>query len=347
MLDFNNVIEDINSKNITDKILLSMLDIRVVFFNKYKYLIEVENPSENTEFQKITNIIDNIYSIKDNTHTFIMEKQFHLLLEKYFKVIDTNQIYVGYKEHEYSFIEKTTEEYFIYTDGIFIIKCINTCSFDAFPPVSNYSIKLVSNNNDIIEKISDLTCSSHYNNTVRDITEGCLDPLKYYNKFLKFYIEYSVNTPEIFIENYNSFGGTLQFYVDKNNPNKFHFIYDTIYMGMCINKPYYTQNKKLSDNDKFINLFKFGNEELYDFMEACLLNKEKQTTITPIYNSIANINVIGNKPECVKLTIDSDLSEIPEYVCNLCTRMRLNDKNEYKEKIYSNKTLNVLTVEFL
>lgn len=346
MFDFDNVIEDINSKNITDKILLSMLDIRVLFFNKYKYLIEVENPSENTEFQKITNIIDNIYSIKDNTHTFIMEKQFHLLLEKYFKVIDTNQIYTGYKKHEYIFNE-TPENHFVYTDGIFIIECNEIRSFDTFLTVGNYSIKLVSNNNDIIEKISDLTCSSHYNNTVRDITEGCLDPLKYYNKILKFYIEHSVDTPEIFIENYNSFRGTLQFYVDKNNPNKFHFIYDTIYMGMYINKPNYTQNKKLSDNDKFINLFKFGNEELYVFMEACLLNKKKQTTIAPIYNSIANISVIGNKPEGVKLTIDSDLSEIPEYVCNLCTRMRLNDKNEYKEKKYSNKTLNVLTVEFL
>ena len=98
--------------------------------------------------------------------------------------------------------------------------------------------------------------------------------------------------------------------------------------------------------DRFVYLFKFGNKDLYDFMEVCLCNREKQTTIAPIYN-IANVNVVENNQVSVKLTIDSDLSEIPEYVRNLCVHMRLNDKNEYKEKTYSNKTLNVLTVEFI
>ena len=52
MFDFNNVIEDNNSIESTDKVFLSMLDIRVLFFNKYKYLIEVKNPSEDKGFQK-------------------------------------------------------------------------------------------------------------------------------------------------------------------------------------------------------------------------------------------------------------------------------------------------------
>lgn len=107
MFDFNNVIEDNNSKETTDKVFLSMLDIRVLFFNKYKYLIEVKNPSEDKGFQKITNIIDNTYGNKDNKNPFIMEKQFHLLLEKYFKVIDTKQLYPGYKEHEPYFTNNT------------------------------------------------------------------------------------------------------------------------------------------------------------------------------------------------------------------------------------------------
>lgn len=118
MFDFNNVIEDNNSKETTDKVFLSMLDIRVLFFNKYKYLIEVKNPSENKEFQKITNLIDNNYGNKNNKYPFIMEKQFHLLLEKYFNVIDTTQIYVGYKEHEYNLNPSVEEEQKLYTQMV-------------------------------------------------------------------------------------------------------------------------------------------------------------------------------------------------------------------------------------
>lgn len=134
--------------------------------------------------------------------------------------------------------------------------------------------------------------------------------------------------------------------MDKGNPNRFYFIYDTIYMRVLLHKRLVTKNKKLCNDVGLAYLFKFVNKDLYDFIEVCLLKEGKQTTIAPIYN-IANINVVKNSQVCVKLTIDSDLSEIPEYVRNLCAHIRLNPKNEYKENTYSDKTLKVLTVEFL
>lgn len=175
MFDFNNVIEDNNSKETTDKVFLSMLDIRVLFFNKYKYLIEVKNPSEDKGFQKITNIIDNTYGNKNNKCPFIMEKQFHLLLEKYFKVIDTKQLYPGYKEYEPYFTNnsKRTEQ-IIYTDGIFMIEETSEGSLTIFSPDHDYSIKLASYNDKLIEQITDLSYPSNYNKIVRDITEECL-----------------------------------------------------------------------------------------------------------------------------------------------------------------------------
>jgi hypothetical protein len=351
MFDFNNIIEDNNSNEITDRIYLSMLDIRVLFFNKYKYLIEVENPSDNIEFQKITNIINNTYGDKDNKRPFIMEKQFHLLLEKYFKVIDTKQLYPGYRKSEPYFVNSDENKQIIYTDSIFIIEemIIDTGSFSTFSNECSYSIKLdLKNNDDIIEKISDLTYPLLYNKVIGNITEGCLNPLNYYNKLLDICDNVTLEGIDSYMLNYNLLKGTVLFYMDNNSPNKFYFIYDTIYMRSILHKRLVTQNKKLCSDNRFIYLFKFGNDNLYNFIEGCILNREKQTTIAPIYNnSIVNVNIIENVPVYVKLTIDNDLSEIPEYVRNLCVHMRLNDKNEYKEKTYSNKTLNVLTVEFI
>lgn len=212
---------------------------------------------------------------------------------------------------------------------------------------NSYSIKLVSNNDDIIEKITNLSYPSPYNKIVMDITEGCLLPLNYYNKVIEIYNNAAAIDYEPYISNYNLLKGAIQFYMDKNKPNKFYFVYNTIYMRLLLHKRLVTQNKKLCDDVRLAYLFKFGNRDLYNFLEVCLCNRGKQTTIAPIYNNIANVNVVKNSPVCVKLTIDSDLSEIPEYVRNLCVHMRLNDKNEYKEKIYSHKTLNVLTVEFI
>lgn len=347
MFDFNNVIEDNNSKETTDKVFLSMLDIRVLFFNKYKYLLEVKNPSEDKGFQKITNIIDNTYGNKNNKCPFIMEKQFHILLEKYFKVIDTKQLYPGYKEHEPYFTNnsKRTEQ-IIYTDGIFMIEEINEGSLAIFSSGCDYSIKLASYNDKLIEQITDLSFPSTYNKVVEDITEGCLTPFNYYNKVTEFYNN-AVDDYEPYISNYNLLKGAIQFYMDKGNTNRFYFIYDTIYMKQLLHKRLVIKNKELCDDVGLAYLFKFGNKDLYDFIEVCLLKRRKQTTIAPLYNNIANVNVVENNQVCVKLTIDSDLSEIPEYVRNLCARIRLNPKNEYKENTYSDKTLKVLTVEFL
>ena len=347
MFDFNNVIEDNNSKETIDKVFLSMLDIRVLFFNKYKYLIEVKTPSEGKEFQKITNIIDNTYGNKNNKSPFIMEKQFHLLLEKYFKVIDTKQLYPEYKEYEPYFTNNSKKtEQIIYTDGIFMIEEISEGSLTIFSSDHDYSIKLASYNDKLIEQITGLSYPSNYNKIVRDITEECLSPLNYYNKLLEICEYVTLEGTVSYMLNYNLLKGAIQFYMDNNNHNKFYFIYDTIYIRQLLHKRLVTQNKKLGDDDRFVYLFKFGNKDLYDFIEVCLCNRGKQTTIAPIYN-IANVNVVENNPVSVKLTIDSDLSEIPEYARNLCVHMRLNDNNEYKEKIYSHKSLNVLTVEFL
>lgn len=348
MFDFNDVINDNNSKETTDKVFLSMLDIRVLFFNKYNYLIDVKKPSEYKEFQKITNIIDNTYGNKNNKCPFIMEKQFHLLLEKYFKVIDTKQLSPEYKEHEPYFTNNSKKsEQIIYTDGIFIIEEIRDGSLLIFSSDCDYSIKLASYNDKLIEQIADISYPSHYNKIVGDITEGCLSPLNYYNKLLEIFEYVTLEGFDSYMLNYNLLKGAIQFYMDKSNPNKFYFVYDTIYMKQLLHKRLVTQNKKLCDNDRFVYLFKFGNRDLYDFIEVSLLSRGKQTTIAPLYSHIANVNVVENSPVSVKLTIDSDLSEIPEYVRNLCVRIRLNPKNEYKENTYSDKTLKVLTVEFL
>lgn len=57
MFDFNSTIDDIqgNVNDIAEDIALSNLDIRTIFYGKYKLLLELE-PVKNTKFYKITNI---------------------------------------------------------------------------------------------------------------------------------------------------------------------------------------------------------------------------------------------------------------------------------------------------
>lgn len=57
MFDFNSTIDDIqgNVNDIAEDIISSNLDIRTIFYNKYKLLLELE-PVKNTKFYKITNI---------------------------------------------------------------------------------------------------------------------------------------------------------------------------------------------------------------------------------------------------------------------------------------------------
>lgn len=67
MFDFNSTIEDINGNvdDIAEDIALSNLDIRSIFYGKYKLLLELE-PVKNTGFYKITNISEKNVIIVQN-----------------------------------------------------------------------------------------------------------------------------------------------------------------------------------------------------------------------------------------------------------------------------------------
>lgn len=296
MFDFNTVIS--NSDNILNDILLSTIDIKILFYNKYHILLDIEN-KDAMYFQEIRNIRENeIYFPNYNGIKLLKNNLYNIF----------NDIFVNK-----TYIDDNGVKSYISSDGIFEIKVE-----ELFNREIKYYIKLVNNIN--IDDISILCDCVEYNEICKNISDGCLNPITYYD----FITGGNIEEEYRFIVNFQNFIGYMKYYWDKEK-NIFYFIYNTEYIKYLGN---------------FLNVFCISNEQFFTYIKHNLLNKEKTSLsykvdkIDLLYNNI-NTNLQKNY-KYVNFTISNDLTGIPEIVLNSCCRK--NNKG--------NEVLNVLSITF-
>ena len=296
MFDFNTVIT--NSDNTLNDILLSTIDIKILFYNKYHILLDIEN-KDAMHFQEIRNIRENeIYFPNYNGIKLLKNNLYNIF----------NDIFVNK-----TYIDDNGVKSYISSDGIFEIKVE-----ELFNRETKYYIKLVNNIN--IDDISILCDCVEYNEICKNISDGCLNPITYYD----FITGGNIEEEYRFIVNFQNFIGYMKYYWDKEK-NIFYFIYNTEYIK-------YIEN--------FLNVFCISNEQFFTYIKHNLLNKKKTSLsykvdkIKLLYNKI-NTNLQKNY-KYVNFTISNDLSGIPEIVLN--STCRKNNKG--------NEVLNVLSITF-
>lgn len=296
MFDFNTVIT--NSDNTLNDILLSTIDIKILFYNKYHILLDIEN-KDAMHFQEICNIRENeIYFPNYNGIKLLKNNLYNIF----------NDIFVNK-----TYIDDNGVKSYISSDGIFEIKVE-----ELFNRETKYYIKLVNNIN--IDDISILCDCVEYNEICKNISDGCLNPITYYD----FITGDNIEEEYRFIVNFQNFIGYMKYYWDKEK-NIFYFIYNTEYIK-------YLEN--------FLNVFCISNEQFFTYIKHNLLNKKKTSLsykvdkIKLLYNKI-NTNLQKNY-KYVNFTISNDLSGIPEIVLN--STCRKNNKG--------NEVLNVLSITF-
>lgn len=296
MFDFNTVIT--NSDNTLNDILLSTIDIKILFYNKYHILLDIEN-KDAMHFQEICNMRENeIYFPNYNGIKLLKNNLYNIF----------NDIFVNK-----TYIDDNGVKSYISSDGIFEIKVE-----ELFNREIKYYIKLVNNIN--IDDISILCDCVEYNEICKNISDGCLNPITYYD----FITGGNIEEEYRFIVNFQNFIGYMKYYWDKEK-NIFYFIYNTEYIK-------YLEN--------FLNVFCISNEQFFTYIKHNLLNKKKTSLsykvdkIKLLYNKI-NTNLQKNY-KYVNFTISNDLSGIPEIVLN--STCRKNNKG--------NEVLNVLSITF-
>lgn len=295
MFDFNTVIS--NSDNILNDILLSTIDIKILFYNKYHILLDIEN-KDAMHFQEIRNINENEIYFPNYVGIKLLKNNLYNIF---------NDICVN------NYIDGDGVKSYISSDGIFEIKVV-----ELFNRETKYYIKLVNNIN--IDDISILCDCAEYNEICKNISNGCLNPITYYD----FITGGNIEEEHRFIVNFQNFIGYMKYYWDKEK-NIFYFIYNTEYIKYLGN---------------FLNVFCISNEQFFTYIKHNLLNKEKTSLsykvdkIDLLYNNI-NTNLQKNY-KYVNFTISNDLTGIPEIVLNSCCRK--NNKG--------NEVLNVLSITF-
>lgn len=295
MFDFNTVIS--NSDNTLNDILLSTIDIKILFYNKYHILLDIKN-KDAIHFQEICNI-------RENEIYFPNYIGIKLLKNNLYNIF--NDICVN------NYINDNGVKSYISSDGIFEIKVE-----ELFNRETKYYIKLVDNIN--IDDISILCDCAEYNEICKNISDGCLNPITYYD----FITGGNIEEEYRFIVNFQNFIGYMKYYWDKEK-NIFYFIYNTEYIKYLGN---------------FLNVFCIFNEQFVAYIKHNLLNKEKTSLsykvdkIKLLYNNI-NTN-LQKKYKYINFTISNDLTGIPEIILNSCCRK--NNKG--------NEVLNVLSITF-
>ena len=287
MFDFNTVIS--NCDNTLNDILLFNIDIKILFYNKYHILLDIEN-KDAIHFQEICNIRENEIYFPNYTGIKLLKNNLYNI----FNAICIN-----------NYIDGNGVKSYISSDGIFEIKVEKL-----FNRKTKYYIKLVDNIN--IDDISILCDCAEYNEICKNILDGCFNPITYYD----FITGGNLEEEHRFIENFQNFIGYMKYYWDKEK-NIFYFIYDTEYILE------HTQQLKKYPR-AFLNVFGISNEQFFTYMKHNLLNKKKTTLsykvdkIVLFYNNI-NTNLQKNY-KYVNFTISNDLTGIPKIVLNSCCR---------------------------
>ena len=170
MYDFNNILNDIQVEQnaTTNNIVMSNIDIRCLFYGKYKLLLDI-TPVPNTNYYKINNIADSNVKIKSS---YIIPR------DKFTNILITDFISIDFLHHIYdTFRERTLKYYKVLIDNTnkivdnqnFISVLSNTIfeiaflgGYDKGNTISEDAIFIKFNDNITFEDIKDVYDTNFY-----------------------------------------------------------------------------------------------------------------------------------------------------------------------------------------
>ena len=311
MFDFNSTTEDINnnSSEIIDNIVLSNLDIRSIFYNKYKLLLELE-PVKNSKFYKVTNISDSAcysnnryiipltyfestldYKMERTTIVGLLNKSYKKVAGKYAQLINTTTtpLEIG-------------NNISIYQDDIFEV--VYLYGYDREKNNGNVTVFIRIKEDLNLDVIINLVGSDEFYDILNIIKNNNIFDFNYYytniiNKIV------SRDFSSLFSRLLNN--GYIKLYKDINNRNKFYilFNYKELYM--------YMKNK--DDNLDVVIKHMLG------FNTA--VTKITDFPYYPENKSGKNV-VFKNSTHILEVTLTNKIENIPEYVLNA---VKFNDDN--------------------
>lgn len=311
MFDFNSTIDDIhgNINGITEDILLSNLDIRVIFYNKYKLLLELE-PVKNTKFYKITNISESgcyssnryiitlihfetllDYKMERTTLLGLLNKSYKKVSEKYAQLINTS-----------AYPSSVGNNIGIYQDDIFEVVYLYGYNRETTNGNVTTFIRIKEDIN--LDVINNLVSSDEFYDILNIIKNNNVFDFNYYytniiNKIV------SRDFSSLFSRLLNR--GYIKLYKDINNRNKFYilFNYKVLYM--------YMKNKD-DDLDAVIKHMLGFNTDVTKITDFPYYPENKSGT---------NV-VFKNSTHTLEVTLTNKIENIPEYVLNA---VKFNDDN--------------------
>lgn len=311
MFDFNSTIDDIhgNVNGITEDILLSNLDIRVIFYNKYKLLLELE-PVKNTKFYKIINISESgcysnnryiipliyfetliDYKMGRATLLGLLNKSYKKVSEKYAQLINTTA-------HPSSIGNSIS----IYQDDIFEV--VYLYGYDRGKTNGNVTTFIRIKEDINLDVINNLVSSDEFYDILNIIKNNNVFDFNYYytniiNKIV------SRDFSSLFSRLLNN--GYIKLYKDISNRNKFYilFNYKELYM--------YMKNKD-DDLDAVIKHMLGFNTDVTKITDFPYYSENKSGKNVVFKNSTHTLEVI----------LTNKIENIPEYVLNA---VKFNDDN--------------------
>lgn len=311
MFDFNSTIDDIHSNlnDIAEDITLSNLDIRVIFYNKYKLLLELE-PVKNTKFYKIINISESgcyssnryiitlnhfesilDYKMERTTLLGLLNKSYKKVSEKYAQLINTSA-------HPSS----VSNSIGIYQDDIFEVVYLYGYNREKTNGNVTTFIRIKEDIN--LDVINNLGSSDEFYDILNIIKNNNVFDFNYYYTNIINKIVSRVFS-SLFSRLLNN--GYIKLYKDINNRNKFYilFNYKELYM--------YMKNKD-DDLDAVIKHMLGFNTDV------------TKITDFPYYpeNKSGKNAVFKNSTHTLEVTLTNKIENIPEYVLNA---VKFNDDN--------------------
>lgn len=169
MYDFNNILNDIQveQNTTTNNIVMSNIDIRCLFYGKYKMILDI-TPVSNTDYYKINNIADSNVKIKGS---YIIPR------DKFTNILITDFISLGLIHHMYDTFEECTLKYKVLINNTnkivdnqnFISVCSNNIfeivflgGYDKGNNMSDDAVFIKINDNITFEDIKDVYVTNFY-----------------------------------------------------------------------------------------------------------------------------------------------------------------------------------------
>lgn len=169
MYDFNNILNDIQveQNTTTNNIVMSNIDIRCLFYGKYKMILDI-TPVSNTDYYKINNIADSNVKIKGS---YIIPR------DKFTNILITDFISIDFVHHIYDTFEECTLKYKVLINNTnkivdnqnFISVCSNNIfeivflgGYDKGNAISEDAIFIKINDNITFDDIKDIYDTDFY-----------------------------------------------------------------------------------------------------------------------------------------------------------------------------------------